>query len=151
MLIFIGVTLSYHLTKYGKDLIYESLHKSKHQYFGYFHESKHQDFGSFHESNHQYFGNLDEFILWKLKRIVSHEGNNIVYHPNVKGSWYNVMVKWGTGETITESLTIIIGVKPSHVLCMWMMVRKKGSDINQEGFTIYSFPLHILISLDSNK
>ena len=93
-------------------MIYESLHKSKHKYFGSFHESKHQDFGSFHESNQEYFGNLDESILWKLKHIVSQEGINIVSHPNVKGSWYNVMVKWGTGETITESLTIIIGVKP---------------------------------------
>ena len=51
----------------------------------------------------------DEAIWWKLKRIVSHEGLNIVYHPNSKLSWYNVMVEWGKGETTTESLTIIIG------------------------------------------
>ena len=61
------------------------------------------------------------------------------------------MVKWGTGETITESITIIIVVKPSHVLCMQMVVRKKVSDINQEGFTISSFTIPILILLDLNK
>ena len=61
------------------------------------------------------------------------------------------MVKWGTGETITESLTIIIVVKPSHVLCMQMVVRKKVSDINQEGFTISSFTIPTLILLDLNK
>ena len=31
-------------------------------------------------------------------------------HPNDKRSWYNFMFRWGTGENITESLTIIIGV-----------------------------------------
>ena len=61
------------------------------------------------------------------------------------------MVKWRKGETITESLTIIIVMKPSHVLYMQMMIIKKGSDINQEGFTISSFPLHILRLLDLNK
>ena len=44
----------------------------------------------------------------ELKRIISHEGLHIVYHPNDKGSWYNIVVKWGTGGTIKESLTIII-------------------------------------------
>ena len=86
MIIFVGVTLNYPSIKSGKALIYASFHESKHQYFGYFHESKHQD-----------FGNLDEAILWKLKSIVSHEGLNIASHTNYKGSWYNVMVKWGKG------------------------------------------------------
>ena len=37
------------------------------------------------------------------------------------------------------------------MLCMQMMVRKKGSDRNQEGFPISSFYLHILILMDLNK
>ena len=51
----------------------------------------------------------DEAIWWKLKRIVSHELLHIVSHPNVKGSWYKIMVEWGTGETASEPPTIIIG------------------------------------------
>ena len=82
-------------------MIYASFHQYKHQDFGYFHESRHQGFGYFHESKHQDFGNLDEVILWKLKRIFSHEGLHIASCPNDKGSWYNFIVEWGKGETIT--------------------------------------------------
>ena len=42
------------------------------------------------------------------------------------------------GKTITCALYVDDG-------------QKKGSDINQEGFTISSFPLHILRLLESNK
>ena len=66
--------------------------------FGYLCEYKHQD-----------LGNLDESILWKIKRIFPHEGIHISSHPNETGSWYNVMVEWRTGDNITESFTIIIG------------------------------------------
>ena len=47
--------------------------------------------------------------MWKLKRILSPEGLNIEFQPNEKGYCYNVMVEWGTGETIIEYITIIIG------------------------------------------
>ena len=90
------VSLNYPLIESGKALIYAFLHESKYRYLGSFHESKHQDFGSFHESKHKYFGNIDDAILGKLKRIISHEGLNIASHPNDKVSWYNVIVKWGT-------------------------------------------------------
>ena len=49
----------------------------------------------------------DEAIWWKLKRIVSHEGLNIVYHPNSKLSWYNVMVEWYKIENTIEPLSTI--------------------------------------------
>ena len=69
-------------------------------------------FLSFHEYKHQDFDNIAESIFWKLKRIVSHEGLNIVSNHNDKVYWYNVMVILGSGGTTTESLNIIIGVKP---------------------------------------
>ena len=50
-----------------------------------------------------------EAILWKLKRIVSHEGLHIVYHPNDKVYWNNPMFEWGKGDTNTQSINIIIG------------------------------------------
>ena len=81
MIIFIGITLNNPLIKYGKAIIHSSFHKSEHQ-----------DYVSFHEYKHQDFVNLDEAILCKLKRIVSHEGLYIVYQPNKKGYWYNVIV-----------------------------------------------------------
>ena len=90
-------------------MIYESSHESKHRCFGYFHEYKHLYFGFLHESKDQEFGNIDEAIWCKIKCIVSHEVLHIAPHSNDKVSWYNVMVKLGTGETITESLAIIIG------------------------------------------
>ena len=93
-------------------MIHESLHTYKNQYFGYYHESKRQYFLSFHEYKHQDFDNIAESIFWKLKRIVSHEGLNIVSNHNDKVYWYNVMVILGSGGTTTESLNIIIGVKP---------------------------------------
>ena len=86
MITFIGVTLNYPLIKYGKALIYLS-----------FHEDKHQDFVSFRESKHKDFVNLDEAILWKLKGIISYEGLHIASHKNDNRSWYNFIVKWGTG------------------------------------------------------
>ena len=98
---FIGITLNYHLTEYGKALIYAPFHESKHHLFGYFHKCKHRYLGYFHEYNHQDFRNLDGAILWRLKHIVSNERLNFEYNPNAKGYWYNVMVKWVTGETIT--------------------------------------------------
>ena len=90
----------------------------------------------FHKQNHQDFRNLDGAILWRLKHIVSHERLNFEYNPNAKGYWYNVMVKWVTGETITQSTTIMIG--GDTVTCAFYAYdgQEKGSDINQEGFPI---------------
>ena len=73
MIIFICVTLNHPLIKYGKDLIYASIHESKHQYFVYFHQYNHGCFEPFHEYKHRDFRNIDESIFWKLKHIVSHE------------------------------------------------------------------------------
>ena len=110
MIRFIGITLILPLIKYEKALMHAYFREYKHQYFGYFHEGKHQDFWYFHEYKHQELDNIGEAILWKIKRIVSHEGLHIATHRNDNRSWYYVLVKWWTGGTITESLTIIIGV-----------------------------------------
>ena len=45
----------------------------------------------------------------ETQNIVSRKGLHIDCYPHEKVSWYNVMVELGTGETITEYLTIIIG------------------------------------------
>ena len=45
--------------------------------------------------------------LWKLPRITAHEGPLQPTHPDYKGSKYNVMIEWETGEITEESLSII--------------------------------------------
>ena len=42
------------------------------------------------------------------------------------GSWFNVMVGWGAGETITEYLTIIIGGDTNTCALYVYDVQKKG-------------------------
>ena len=57
----------------------------------------------------------DNDIVWKFKRIVSHQGPLTPSHPDYKGSMYNVMVEWENGETTKEPLTII--AKDDPVTC----------------------------------
>ena len=48
-----------------------------------------------------------DIILWKFKNIKSHEGPLDRKHPNWKGSSYNVLLEWETGEITSEPLDII--------------------------------------------
>ena len=50
--------------------------------------------------------NNDE-VLWKFKRIASHQGPLRPGHPDYKGSTYNVMVEWENGQVSSEPLSII--------------------------------------------
>jgi hypothetical protein len=51
-------------------------------------------------------------VIWKFKRITSHQGPLTPKHPNYKGSTYNIMVEWENGET-KESLQIIAKDDPA--------------------------------------
>jgi len=55
---------------------------------------------------------LDGDVVWKFKRIVSHEGPLTKNHDNYKGSLYNVMVEWENGEISSEPLSIIAADDP---------------------------------------
>ena len=46
----------------------------------------------------------DDPDVCKLKRITAHEGPILPNKNNHKGSSYNVMVEWETGEITTEPL-----------------------------------------------
>ena len=72
-------------------------------------KNQHEEIMSCDSINNIFLHQEENNILWKLKRIVSHELLHIVSHPNVKGSWYKIMVEWGTGGTASEPPTIIIG------------------------------------------
>ena len=57
----------------------------------------------------------DNDIVWKFKRIVSHQGPLTPNHPDYKGSTYNVMIEWENGETTNEPLQVI--AKDDPVSC----------------------------------
>ena len=51
-------------------------------------------------------------VVWKFRRIVSHQGPLRPEHPDYKGSLYNIMVEWETGEVTCEPLQIIAADDP---------------------------------------
>ena len=50
--------------------------------------------------------------VWKFRRIISHQGPLRSDSPDYKGSMYNVMVEWETGEVTTEPLQVIAADDP---------------------------------------
>jgi hypothetical protein len=49
----------------------------------------------------------DSTRIWKFKKIIAHEGPLVASHPSYRGSKWNVMIEWETGEVTSEPLTII--------------------------------------------
>jgi hypothetical protein len=62
----------------------------------------------------EFLGKQDEDnnIVWKFRRIVSHQGPLKPEHNDYKGSNYNVMIEWETGEITSEPLNIIAADDP---------------------------------------
>jgi len=54
----------------------------------------------------------DSSIVWKFRRIVSHQGPLKSDHHDYKGSTYNVMVEWENGEVTAEPLQLIAADDP---------------------------------------
>lgn len=57
----------------------------------------------------------DDQVIWRFKEITAHEGPLTPDHPNYKGSSYNIMVRWETGEITSEPLSLI--AKDDPVSC----------------------------------
>ena len=53
--------------------------------------------------------------VWKFRRITAHEGLINQGHPSYKGSRYNLMIEWETGEIASEPLKIVAADGP--VIC----------------------------------
>ena len=68
--------------------------------------------------------------VWKLQSITAHEGPLQQTHPNYKGSPYNVMIEWETGEITSEPLSIIAADNP--VTCS--IYAKQNDLLNTEGW-----------------
>jgi Reverse transcriptase (RNA-dependent DNA polymerase) len=49
----------------------------------------------------------DNDIVWKFKRIVSHQGSIASSHPDYNGPMYNLLIEWKNGETTKEPLQVI--------------------------------------------
>ena len=54
----------------------------------------------------------DNDIVWKFRRIISHQGPLKPGHHDYKGSTYNVMVEWENGEVTAEPLQVIAADDP---------------------------------------
>lgn len=51
-------------------------------------------------------------VVWKFRRIVSHQGPLGPDHPDYKGSSYNINIEWETGEITKEPLNVIAADDP---------------------------------------
>jgi Reverse transcriptase (RNA-dependent DNA polymerase) len=51
-------------------------------------------------------------IVWKFRRITSHQGPLTPDHPDYNGSMYNIMIEWETGEVTSEPLSVIAADDP---------------------------------------
>ena len=51
---------------------------------------------------------LMENAYWSFKDVIAHQGPLMKEDPHYKGSSYNVMTEWDTGETSYERLSLII-------------------------------------------
>jgi hypothetical protein len=58
---------------------------------------------------------LENPVLWKFKRIVSHQGPLKSSDKDYNGSSYNVMIEWEGGEITAEPLNVI--AKDDPVTC----------------------------------
>ena len=54
----------------------------------------------------------DDAIVWRFKKISSHQGPLTPDHPDYKGCPYNVLVEWENGETTSEPLSLIAADDP---------------------------------------
>jgi hypothetical protein len=54
----------------------------------------------------------DNPIMWKLKKIVAHQGLLNSMHPDYKGLLYNVQIEWENGEITDEPLAVIAADDP---------------------------------------
>jgi hypothetical protein len=54
----------------------------------------------------------EDTIVWKYRRINTHEGPLNRTHPNYKGSKYNVMVEWENGEITAEPFSVVAADDP---------------------------------------
>jgi hypothetical protein len=51
-------------------------------------------------------------IVWKFRRIISHNGPFQANHPEYKGSQYNLVIDWENGEITTEPLSMMAADDP---------------------------------------
>ena len=59
-----------------------------------------------------YLSRDDGEVVWKFKKISSHQGPLKPDHPDYKGSTYNVTVEWENGEVTNEPLSVIAADTP---------------------------------------
>ena len=71
-----------------------------------------------------------ENAYWSFKDVTAHQGPLTKEDPHYKGSSYNVMIEWDTGETSYEPLSLIIQDDP--ITCA--VYAKKHGLLNTPGW-----------------
>ena len=77
-----------------------------------FNNHEYEDILAYNNIVHHIESNYEDSTLWKFRRITAHEEPLQKSHPNYKGSTYNVMVEWETGEVTSEPLSMIAADDP---------------------------------------
>ena len=77
-----------------------------------FNNNQYEDIMSYNDIIDHIENNEDDSGVWKLRHITAHEGPLQPTHPDYKGSKYNVMIEWDTGEITAEPLSIIAADDP---------------------------------------
>ena len=77
----------------------------------------------------------DNEVVWKFRRIVSHQGPLKPGDKDYKGSNYNVMIEWETGEITSEPLKLIAADDP--VTCA--IYAKEHGLLDQPGWKQFKF------------
>ena len=67
--------------------------------------------------------NTDDAIYWKFECIIAHQGPLLSTDLDYKGSRFNVLIEWATGETTFKPLTVI--AKDAPVVCV-IYAKEKG-------------------------
>ena len=77
-----------------------------------FNNDEYEDILAYNDIVNHIERDYEDSTLWKLRHITAHEGPLQKSHPHYKGSTYNVMVEWETGEITSEPLSIIAADDP---------------------------------------
>ena len=106
------VQIKERIDKHDKDILAD---KDRAQFRVTHGKERDDDIMTYNEILHHLENDESQNILWKYKRITSHQGPLNPKHPDYNGSSYNVMIEWENGEISAEPLNVIAKDDPVAV------------------------------------
>ena len=80
--------------------------------------------------NHVNRGSDENEIVWKFRKIIAHQGPLSPHSPHYKGSRYNVLVDWESGEKTYEPMKLIVADDPVTLA----IYAKENDLLDEEGW-----------------